>query len=245
MFSINFNFIKGAFPQIVSYLPVTLWVTAVTALISLILGVGFGVLKRKRIPVVSQLLAVLLSYFRAVPTIVQIFVSYFAIQNLFPVLFPGASVYSIPPTLYAIVPLSLNYASYASEVFKASLDSVDIGQGEAALSVGMSRWQTLKRIILPQATVIALPPVGNLLLGLVQETSLITYIGVVEITSIGMRLADPGLNFLESYLILTVIYEVLSFTIGKILRLAENKIGRFRPQTAAKKRFAPQWYKAS
>jgi His/Glu/Gln/Arg/opine family amino acid ABC transporter permease subunit len=245
MSNVNFEFIKKAFPQILKYLPVTLWITVVTAVISLVLGLAFGLLKRKRIPVISQIFAVFLSYFRAVPTIVQLFVAYFAIQHLVPVIFPGADIYKIPPVLYAIIPLSLNNAAYASEIFKAALDSVDFGQGEAALSVGMTRWQALGRIILPQATVVALPPIGSLLLGLVQETSLVTYIGVVEITSIGIRLADSGLNFLESYLILTVIYEVISFTIGKTFRSTENRLGRFRPQNALKEKITPERKKTS
>jgi His/Glu/Gln/Arg/opine family amino acid ABC transporter permease subunit len=201
----------------------------VSEVFALVVGLVFSVLKRKRIPVVSQILAVCISYFRAVPTLVQLFVAFYAIPRVLTSLFPDSAVIAnIPNVVYAILTLGLNHASYASEIFRAAFDSVDAGQTEAAYSLNMTRWQALRHIILPQAFVVALPNLTSLFLGLIQETSLASIVGVREITMTGIQLADIGYDFLESYIMLTLIYEVLSFIIGRAMRLIESRVGSFR-----------------
>ena len=126
-----------------------------------------------------------------------------------------------------------NQAAYSSEVFRAAISAVDEGQMEAAYSIGMTKTQALFRIIFPQAFATAMPNLGGLFVGLVKETSLAYYVGVYEITAIANLLSIPKLNFIEAYVMTTIIYEVLSFIFNKIFRAGENRLKRFRANATA------------
>ena len=104
---------------------------------------------------------------------------------------------------------------------------------EAAFSVGMTRTQALMRIIFPQAFAIAIPNLGGIFLGLVKGTSLAYYVGVYEITSTANLLALPELNFIEAYIMTTIIYEVISFVFNKFFRGCENRLKKFRTGAVA------------
>ena len=132
----------------------------------------------------------------------------------------------------AIIALVLEQSAYASEIFRSSLAAVDEGQMEAAYSVGMTKTQALVRIVLPQAMAIALPNLSGLFLGLVKGTSLAYYVGVYEITATANLLAMPALNFIEAYIMTTIIYELISFIFNKIFRTVENNLKKFRAVAA-------------
>ena len=104
---------------------------------------------------------------------------------------------------------------------------------EAAYSVGMTKTQALIRIIFPQALAIAIPNLGGLFLGLIKGTSLAYYVGVYEITATANLLAMPALNFIEAYVMTTIIYEVISFITNKIFRSCENRLKQFRAGATA------------
>jgi His/Glu/Gln/Arg/opine family amino acid ABC transporter permease subunit len=204
-------------------LPVTLALAFFAGIMGWMLGFVLAVLRSKKKGIVRNLCSVLVSFFRGVPTVVLLYVTYFTLPQLFPSL-----QVRIPAFFYALFALGLNQAAFASENFLSALSSVHIGQIEAAYSVNMTKLQCMLRIVLPQALVAALPNMGNMFLGLVQETSLAFYVGVTEITSKTHYLADAGLNFLEGYVVLTIIYEVLSLVLGKGFAAIENKISVYR-----------------
>ncbi|MDR2360000.1 MAG: amino acid ABC transporter permease [Oscillospiraceae bacterium] len=232
--SFNLDYVQRAFPQILSYLPVTLAITFSAEILALLSGLGIAMLKRRKIPVVRQIIAVFASYCRAVPTLVQLFVAIFLFPKIVTLIYPADEFGTlIPGIVYAVITLGMNHGSFISEIFGAAFDSIDNGQTEAAYSVGMTKFQTLKRIVLPQAAVVALPNLTSLFLSLVQETSLAAIVGVREITSVGINLADLGYDFLETYIILTLIYEVCSFVFGRIFRTLERRVGAFKYRAAA------------
>ena len=96
----------------------------------------------------------------------------------------------------------------------------------------MTKTQALARIVLPQAMAIALPNLSGLFLGLVKGTSLAYYVGVYEITATANLLAMPALNFIEAYIMTTIIYEAISFIFNKVFRVIENNLKRFRAVAA-------------
>ena len=135
---------------------------------------------------------------------------------------------AVPAIIYAIVALVLDQAAYSSEIFRSAISSVDEGQMEAAYSVGMTKSQALIRIIFPQAFAVAIPNIGGLFLGLVKGTSLAYYVGVYEITATAQLCALPALNYIEAYIMTTVIYEVISIIFNKLFTKAENSLKKFR-----------------
>ncbi len=228
----NFTFIKEALPQVLTAIPVTLEMALLATLAGWILGILIAVARRNKIPVVSQICAVFVSFIRGVPMVILLYVAYYALPMMI-YSATGVDTTSIPAIWYAIVALSLDQAAYSSEVFRAALDSVNRGQLEAAWAVGMTAWQAMRRIVFPQALAVALPNLSGLFVGIIKGTSLAYYVGVYEITATANLLANPGLNFIEAYVITTVIYELISFICNRLFHTAETRLNRFRPKTAA------------
>ena len=227
----NFGFIREALPQVLAAVPVTLEMAVLATVAGWILGILIAVVRRNHIPVVSQICAVFVSFIRGVPMVILLYVSYYALPMMI-YSATGIDTTSIPAIWYAIVALSLDQAAYSSEVFRAALDSVNRGQLEAAWSVGMTTWQAMRRIIFPQALAVALPNLSGLFIGIIRGTASAYYVGVYEITATANLLATPGLNFIEAYVMTTLIYELISFICNRLFGSAENRLNRFRPKTA-------------
>ena len=227
----NFGFIREALPQVLAAVPVTLEMAVLATVAGWILGILIAVVRRNHIPVVSQICAVFVSFIRGIPMVILLYVSYYALPMMI-YSATGIDTTSIPAIWYAIVALSLDQAAYSSEVFRAALDSVNRVQLEAAWSVGMTTWQAMRRIIFPQAMAVALPNLSGLFIGIIRGTALAYYVGVYEITATANLLATPGLNFIEAYVMTTLIYELISFICNRLFGSAENRLNRFRPKTA-------------
>ena len=233
---INFRFIAESIPKLFGAIPITLLMAFASAIMGWLLGLGIALIRKNKVPVLSQIFAVYVSFLRGVPMIILLYISYYALPNV--IYSYGVSigreinVDSVPAVAYAIIALVLEQSAYASEIFRSSLAAVDEGQMEAAYSVGMTKTQALARIVLPQAMAIALPNLSGLFLGLVKGTSLAYYVGVYEITATANLLAMPALNFIEAYIMTTIIYEVISFIFNKVFRVVENNLKRFRAVAA-------------
>ena len=233
---INFRFIAESIPKLFGAIPITLLMAFASAVIGWLLGLGIALIRKNKVPVLSQIFAVYVSFLRGVPMIILLYISYYALPNV--IYSYGVSigreinVDSVPAVAYAIIALVLEQSAYASEIFRSSLAAVDEGQMEAAYSVGMTKTQALARIVLPQAMAIALPNLSGLFLGLVKGTSLAYYVGVYEITATANLLAMPALNFIEAYIMTTIIYEAISFIFNKVFRAIENNLKRFRAVAA-------------
>lgn len=229
---INLGFILESTPAIIKAIPITLLMAFASAIIGWILGLGIALIRKANIAIIAQVCAVFVSFMRGVPMVILLYIAYYALPIL--IYNYGLSigveidVNAVPPVIYAITALLLDQAAYSSEIFRSALSAVDEGQMEAAYSVGMTKTQALVRIIFPQAFAIAIPNLGGLFLGLVKGTSLAYYVGVYEITATANLLAMPALNFIESYIMTTIVYEVISFIINKLFRYSENRLKRFR-----------------
>ncbi len=234
---INFGFIVQSVPALIKAIPVTLLMAFAAAAAGWLLGLGIALIRKNKVPVISQICAVFVSFMRGVPMIILLYISYYALPVV--VYNYGMSIgreidlNAIPAVLYAVLALMLDQAAYSSEIFRSALSAVDEGQMEACYSVGMTKSQALIRIVLPQAMAIAVPNLSGLFLGLVKGTSLAYYVGVYEITATANLLAMPALNFIEAYVMTTIIYEIISFIFNKLFRGCENRLKRFRAGASA------------
>lgn len=234
---IDFKFMIESFPTIIGAIPITLLMAVVSAGIGWMLGLIIALVRRNQVPVISQILAVFVSFMRGVPMVILLYIAYYAL----PIAIYGygqsigkeINVNAVPAVAYAIAALVLDQAAYSSEVFRSALGSVDEGQMEAAYSVGMTKTQALIRIILPQALVVAIPNISGLFLGLVKGTSLAYYVGVYEITATAQLAALPALNYIEAYIMTTVIYEIISIICNKLFAAAENHLKKFKATATA------------
>ncbi len=215
-------------PKILAYLPTTLIITICAAVGSFILGFIIALIKRKKLPVLSQLCTFYVSFMRGTPMIVQLYLTFYGVPLLFKYInyywgthLPASSASSI---VFVILAFTLNEAAYSSESIRAGLEAVDKGEQEAALSMGMSPLLTFWRITLPEALVTALPALGNSLIGLIKGTSLAFTCAVIDITASAQIMAAGNLRYFESYLSIALIYWAMTIIISWLLKRLEKKL---------------------
>uniref|UniRef100_UPI003F49705F amino acid ABC transporter permease n=1 Tax=Paenarthrobacter nicotinovorans TaxID=29320 RepID=UPI003F49705F len=172
--------------SIVNGIAVTLMLTAVSMLIGIVLGVIMAVMRLSHNPVVRATASAYVNFFRGTPVLVQL-LFWYNLAALYPVIsfgIPGVALDAnqiITPITAAILGLGLNQGAYMSEIVRAGILSVDHGQAEAAGALGISRFRTMQRIILPQAMKVIIPPTGNETIGMLKTTSLVSVISVPEL----------------------------------------------------------------
>lgn len=124
----------------------------------------------------------------------------------------------------AIISLTIGYSAFISEVFRAGIQSVDEGQVEAAKALGLSRWQRFRLIIMPQALRTILPPLGNDFVAMVKDSSLVSVLGVADLTQMGKVYASGSFRFFETYSIVAYIYLLLTVGLSLALRALERRL---------------------
>ncbi|WP_288527942.1 amino acid ABC transporter permease [uncultured Secundilactobacillus sp.] len=228
---IDFKLIFTQIPTLLQYLPNTLMITFFSMIIGLAVGLVLAIVKLNRIPVLSQVVAVFVSFIRGTPIIVQLYLTYYGIPIFLKYLnyYQGTnySVNAIPALAFVLLAFSLNEAAYNSENIRAAILAVDKGELEAAQSLGMTRWEVLRRVTIPEAFVVALPTLGNAFIGLMKNTSLAFVASVVDLTAEGQILAGNSYRYFESYLSLAIIYWGLTIITEQILRLLERRLTVF------------------
>jgi polar amino acid transport system permease protein len=226
LFDVNLVFTN--IPDILRFLPVTLELALGAMAFSLIFGLIIALIRIKRVRVLSQIAAVFISVIRGTPILVQLYVTYYGIPMFLKYLNlkygTAYNINNVPAILYAFVALAINESAFNAEIIRASLQSVDKGQIEAAQSLGMTYLQVLKRIILPEAIEVALPSLGNSFIGLIKGTSLAFTCAVVEMTAQGKILAGRNFRYFETYISLAIIYWVTTIVVENTIKVIEKKI---------------------
>lgn len=222
----DLNFAKNSFNQILAATPLTL----IVALVATIIGLGLAILvviaREKRIPFLSQFLAVLVSFIRGTPILVQLYVVYYGLPQLL-VLMNGWGWNTNPNGLAIIIAFSaygLNAMANLSESIRAAYHSVDFGQYEAALSIGMTPFRAMTQIVIPQLIINLIPNFTNIFLDLIKDTALIYNIGLVEIMGQANIVSSIGFKYLETYTDALIIYIIICWIFAQVFRLAERKL---------------------
>ena len=196
----DFSYFVSVFPEIITYLPTTLFITIISIVIAIIVGLFIALIRVQKVLVVDSLLALYISLFRGMPTVVLLFIIYYGLPQLFP------SLKGISAMAAALLCFSLKYSAYLAEIFRAGLESVDNGQREAGMAMGLSLTNIYRHIVLPQAFVNALPSTGNMFISLLKDSSVAFFVGVPELLSAGKLIAAESYKFFETYLAVGIIY---------------------------------------
>lgn len=133
-----------------------------------------------------------------------------------------------PNEYRAIVGLAISYSAFLSEVFRAGIESIGIGQREAAISLGMTRWQTMRLIVLPQAIRVVIPPLANDFIAMLKESSLVSILGVEDITRQGQTYAASTFTFFQVYNVVALTYLVLTLSLSMAVKGLEMYLHRGR-----------------
>lgn len=201
---------------------VTLRVFVLSFLFAAILALILGVLRQSQHALVRVAATCWVEFFRGVSTVVQLFWLYFALP------FFGVS---LSAETAAIIGLGLVHGAYGSEVVRGAMQSIGRDQWEAATALGYSRRQTLFGIIMPQAFIAMLPPVGNSLVLLLKGTSIASIITVPELTFQSALVVNRTLAVVPIFICVLLIYYSIAIAATWMVRLLEHKLGRWRPQT--------------
>ncbi|MGN0165088.1 MAG: amino acid ABC transporter permease [Lachnospiraceae bacterium] len=224
----DLSVVKKDLMAMLEYLPVTLKLTAWSALIGLVLGFILAVIRIKKIPVLRQITGFLVSIVRGTPVIVQLYITYFGIPIAIKYInyYQGTqySMTTIQPIMYAILALGINTAAYNAVTIQSALEAVNKGEIEAAASLGLSGTQRMFRIIVPEAVELALPSLGNTLIGLVKGTSLAFTCSVIEMTAAGKIMAGRDYRYFEAYVALAVIYWIITIVLELIMNYIINMV---------------------
>jgi L-cystine transport system permease protein len=204
-------------------LPVTLTMLVLSLLFGLLLGLVLALARIHKRPIPYALATFYLSFMRCTPTIVQLFLVYYGLPQLLRLF--GINVNDWDVMIFAVITFSLHSAAYFSEVIRSAYLAVGQGQLEAAYSIGMGYGQAIRRILLPQAFGIAIPPLGNNVISLLKETSLAFSIGIVDIMGKAQIIIgnNYGINIFRVYIAVAAFYWVLSMLIETIFGRLEKR----------------------
>ena len=203
------------FPFLLEGAYYTLVITLVSMFFGSLIGVIVAIARLKGNKIIQAIARVYVSIIRGTPTLVQIIIIYYGLVDF------GISLDPLPA---AFIALSINNGAYLSESMRGALQSIPKGQTEAAYATGMTPWQAMRRIVLPQAIRRAIPPVGNTFIGMLKETSLVSVISVTELLRSAQLLIAQYYVYLPFYLGIALIYWVLSTLFAFLLNKLELRL---------------------
>ncbi len=218
-------------PQVIAGLFMTMMLTAVSMTLALLLGTVIAVAAASRNPVLSVVAKAYIWIFRAIPLLVQI-IFWYNLAALYPRLSFGIPF--MPPLAEvdtnsiitaisaAIIAMSLNEGAYMAEIVRSGLNSVDSGQREAARALGMSSWDSFRRIVMPQAMRVIIPPTGNETLSMLKYTSLVSVIALPELLYSTQLISSRTFEVIPMLLVASLWYLIVS----TILMMVQSGIER-------------------
>lgn len=214
------------FENAIDFLPIllqgvrlTIFVTTGALVLSTALGLFWAVLRISGVRALDLFARTMINLIRGIPIIVQLFYIYFVLPDF------GIALSAVQA---AIIGLGVAYSAYQAENFRAGIEAIDRGQLEAAQSIGMSWAMTLRRVVLPQAFKIALPPYGNTMVMLLKDSSQASTITVGELALQGKLIAASTFQNTTVFTLVAVLYLVMSLPLMALVGILERRMGKGR-----------------
>ncbi|HDK7173708.1 TPA: amino acid ABC transporter permease [Clostridium botulinum] len=212
---LNFDIIFRNLPFLLKATLVTIKITLLSFIVAIILAFIVGVLRTYKFSkILDLILNAYVEIFRGSPLLIQLFFIYYGL--------PSVGI-AMDAEVAAVIGLALNGAAYMSEIIRAAILSIDRGQEEAGFSLGYTRFQNLRHIILPQAAQISVPPLVNGFSSLLKDTSLVSVISITELTRSGNLIYSRTARPFEVYLTLGLFYFVLTYIVSLCSKFIEKR----------------------
>lgn len=218
MQTFDFGFVIGLIPILLKYLVVTLKMSFLALLLGLVVAIIIAFIVDAKIPVLSKLSNVYISFFRGTPLVAQMFFIYFGLIQIIPGLKELEAFDAV------VIVLGLNSSAYFSESLRGAISSVDKGQMEACYAFGMTYTQAMVRVVLPQAIRVAIPAMMNTFADIVKGSSLAFTIGVTEIMSTAQSEAAVTYKYLEAFTCVIIIFWSINLFLTFVQRKLEIKM---------------------
>lgn len=217
---LDVDYMIGLVPVLLGYLPLTLELAAVGMVLALILACLFAVIRVLRIPVLNLFTILFISFFRGTPLLVQLFLFYYGLPQLV------SALTVIDGITATIMGLTMHFSAYMAESIRAAIVGVDRSQTEAALSIGMTNGQLMRRIVLPQATRVALPTLMNYFIDMIKATSLAFTLGVTELMGATQKEASGSFLYFEAFIVAAIMYWIVVELLSWLQHHLENRLNR-------------------
>lgn len=197
---------------------VTFKVTVGAILLALVIGLiaGLGRISSNRL--VNGVASLYVEIIRGIPLLVQLFYIYYAL---------GRFVH-VPDMASAIFAMAFCYGAYMGEVFRAGIQSIPKGQMEAARSLGMTKGQAMRHVIIPQSIKVVLPPIGNEFIALLKDSSLVSILAVADVLRRGREFASESFTYFETYTVIALVYLIITLFFSKLIGIMEERISAGR-----------------
>jgi polar amino acid transport system permease protein len=216
--NLDFEFIRENIGFIAEGIPQTLLLSFVSITLATVLALLTALGRLSTIPPLYALSTFYVSLIRGTPLFLQIFFFFLALPQI-GIILSGF--------LAGVTALGLNYGAYMSEIFRAGLASVGKGQREAAIALGMTPWQTMKRVVLPQALRFAIPPIGNDFIAMTKDSALISATGFVhEVTWRATRVGRAQFHNLEALIVAAVFYWMMTIILSYVQGIIEARLAK-------------------
>ena len=196
---------------------VTLALSAITVVFGAVLGALLALMRRSHLGVIRFLVTAFVEFIRGTPMLLQLYVGYFIV----PLLFPALEIGTFASISVALV---INSGAYVSEIIRSGIQAVDIGQTEAARSLGLTKGMTMRKVVLPQAVKNILPALGNEFVTIIKETSLASTFFVGDLMTSYLIVKGATYLAFESLIIVGAIYFVLTFSLSKLVGAFERRL---------------------
>jgi len=203
-------------PLFLDGVKLTILLTLASVSVGVIVGLIAALMKMSRIAVLRFVSSAYIEIIRGTPLLVQIFLIYFGIAQL-----TGLNIPEFPA---AVIALSINSGAYVAEIIRAGIQAVDRGQTEAAHSLGMSHAMTMRYIVIPQAVKNILPALVNEFITLIKESSVMSVIGLVELTRTSDLIRAKTYLSFEPLLIIALLYFIMTFSLSKFMGIIEGRL---------------------
>lgn len=204
-------------PLLLEGVVLTLVVTLFSVILSTVLGFVWAVMTWSRIPILVAISRGFITIIRGIPIIVQLFYIYFVMPEI------GVNLSALQA---GIIGLGIAYSAYQAENFRAGIEAIDKGQIEAAHSIGMTDRLAMRRVILPQAIRIVMPPFGNTIIMMLKDSSLVSTITVAELTRQGQLIASSTFDNMTVFTLVALIYLALSLPLTFLTRHLEKRFSQ-------------------
>jgi polar amino acid transport system permease protein len=204
-------------PILMSGVALTIMVTIGSLLLSTVLGMVWALMRVSGIGVLTGFSGGLINVIRGIPIIVLLFYLYFVMPEF------GVTLTALQA---AILGLGIAYSAYQAENFRAGIEAIDKGQIEAAQAIGMGWWQTMRRVVLPQAVKIVLPPYGNVMIMMLKDSSQASTITVAELALQGKLIASSTFKNTSVFTLVALMYLTMSIPLILLVRHFEKRAGQ-------------------
>jgi polar amino acid transport system permease protein len=209
----QFSILSRVFYYLIQTVHWTILISVLAYLIALALGLVFGIARLSLNRPVRWIAGAYVNVLRGVPLLVLIFFFYFGLGK----------IVNLDRFVAGVLAVGVCYGAYLAEIFRSGIQAIDYGQHEAAMSLGMTRWQTLRHIILPQSFRIVVPPAANEFIACLKDSSLVSIIGLRELTRAGREYSSQYFLDFHTWLMVGIIYLILTLSLTRLVKVLERK----------------------